>query len=52
MGLLLSMLGVKVVTSTLVYKLFHYKQWNKRLMIGLMVCLWTPVAYAAAVLVI
>jgi hypothetical protein len=52
MTLLLAMLGIKVVTSTLIYKLFKFKQWSKRIMASIMLVLWTPVAYAAAMLVI
>lgn len=57
MELLLTMLGIKIVTSTILVKIFIHKKWKEhkhgtKILAGTMACLWTPVAYAAAVLVI
>lgn len=46
MELLLAMLGAKIITSTIVVKLFNYKKWCKKKMAVIMAVLWTPVVYA------
>ena len=52
MTVLLAMLSIKLVTSTLVFKLFNHHGWSKKIMAGLVLVLWTPVVYAGAAMVI
>lgn len=57
MTLLLAMLGIKLITSTILVKVFIHKKWNNhkhgtKILGVTMATLWTPVVYAGAILVV